>query len=966
MNLRAIQDNVPNAYIEDPLSIDSISNLLGNYIYYKVEEETFQIREATLAEVNDWYEALRPTEEQIPVRDLSITAIMDLDDIQFDMSTAFGAKCTNVATMRTFGFPEGTIPDGYGVPFYFYDEFMIYNNFYEEAEVMINNPSFINDIEFREDRLRDFRDDIKDAPMPDWMMDALQEMHDSFPVGTAVRCRSSTNNEDLPGFSGAGLYTSKTQHLDEGHISKSIKQVYASMWNFRAFEERDFYRVDHFQAAMGVLCHPNFQEEKSNGVGISIDPIYATEGTFYLNTQVGESLITNPDPNSVPEEILLYEDPDQGAGYLVLRLSNLVEQGELVMDQIYLDQMREYLGIIHDEFAILYGVEGVEGFGMDIEYKVTAQDQLAIKQARPWVSFWAGIKADNDLSVTEITEPESSADLGTDELVTIRVANTGLNDMSDFDIELMVDGQSVETINIPEIIEPFSDAEYQFTIPQDFSAVGDYLVSGIVSDPDDEYNNNDTLHYVLSNVHLLDAALSISSADAICNGNVAVGAVITNEGAETITSVEIAVTVNGIFIETITETVDIDFQDADIVNIVVDDNLMQNNNISLELTGVNGSADSDASNNSASASTGLESDYDVITFYILADNYPTESSWNIVDVGTNQIVSQGSLSGGTDEYTEEICVNYNSCFTLYFYDSFGDGICCAYGEGFFEVRNAAGDVIVYNDGDFGDEAEEFFCLGNNGCEIIADVNVNNTSSTTINDGSIIIGTSSGGSTYQYSIDGGTTFSDSNTFYNLSPGSYDVIISTNNGLCTYQETVEVEACELTLVDITSTDASSVITTDGSIVIIPVSGEAPYQYSIDGGQNFSWLNSFENLPVGDYNIVVLDNLGVCEYHIGVPIESLGIVNIEDDFEQEEAIRLYPNPASDQINVEITSPNTIEEEVMIVVMDFSGRVIATDLIKQGSSITTLSLNGYASGTYFVKCFNKTFEQNFKVIKI
>jgi phosphoenolpyruvate synthase/pyruvate phosphate dikinase len=103
--------------------------------------------------------------------------------------------------------------------------------------------------------------------MPQWMLDDLQEMHDDFPEGTAVRVRSSTNNEDLPGFSGAGLYTSKTQYPDEGHISKSIKQVYASMWNFRAYEERDFYRVDHFMAAMGVLCHPSFQNEQSNGVG---------------------------------------------------------------------------------------------------------------------------------------------------------------------------------------------------------------------------------------------------------------------------------------------------------------------------------------------------------------------------------------------------------------------------------------------------------------------------------------------------------------------------------------------------------------------------------------------------------------------------------------------------------------------------------------------------------------------------
>ena len=189
--------------------------------------------------------------------------------------------------MRTFGFPEGTIPDGFGIPFYFYDEFMQFNNFYEEAEVMIDNESFVNDIAFREDRLRDFRDDIKDAPMPAWMLQSLAGHARCTSPGTAVRCRSSTNNEDLPGFSGAGLYTSKTQHLDEGHISKSIKQVYASMWNFRAYEERDFYRVDHFMAAMGVLCHPNFQEEKSNGVGISLDPIYDTQGHVLLEHPSG-------------------------------------------------------------------------------------------------------------------------------------------------------------------------------------------------------------------------------------------------------------------------------------------------------------------------------------------------------------------------------------------------------------------------------------------------------------------------------------------------------------------------------------------------------------------------------------------------------------------------------------------------------------------------------------------------------
>lgn len=45
-----------------------------------------------------------------------------------------------------------------------------------------------------------------------------------------------------------------------------FKQVFASTWNFRAFHERSFYRIDHLSTAMGVLCHLNFTEEKVNGV----------------------------------------------------------------------------------------------------------------------------------------------------------------------------------------------------------------------------------------------------------------------------------------------------------------------------------------------------------------------------------------------------------------------------------------------------------------------------------------------------------------------------------------------------------------------------------------------------------------------------------------------------------------------------------------------------------------------------
>lgn len=899
VNLRAIQDNVPNAYIADPLSNNAISSLLGNYIYYKVESEQFEIREATLAEVNEWYEDLRPTEPQIPIRDLSITDIVPLDDIEFEMSTAFGAKCSNVATMRDFGFPEGTIPDGFGIPFYYYDEFMQFNNFYQEAQVILENPVFHNDINFRVERLKLFREDIKAAPMPQWMLDDLQAMHDGFPEGTAVRVRSSTNNEDLPGFSGAGLYTSKTQYPDEGHISKSIKQVYASMWNFRAYEERDFYRVDHFMAAMGVLCHPSFQNEQSNGVGISIDPIYDTEDTFYLNTQVGESLITNPEANSVPEEILLYEDPNQGGGYLVLRLSNLVNPGELVMDQVYLDQMREYLSIIHDEFAILYDVVGAEGFAMDIEYKVTEEGQLIIKQARPWVSFWADITSDYDLGVSAIASPQSSSSLGSEELVTTTISNNGINDMTDFNIELLVDGQLMETIIIDQTIEPFSEADYQFSVPQDFSNIGDYTVTSIVNHINDEYENNDTLSVVLRKVHLLNGEISLGELEVVCDDIVEAEAIVYNHGEETITELEIEVIVNDLSVDIIDAEVNIPFEQEGVVTIAIDDNLQQNNNITLNLLDINGQQDEDLSNNSATTSASLDSNYDIITLLINADDYPQETSWKLLDE-SNQIIAAGALDNDTEVFTEDICVDYSSCFSLYVYDSYGDGICCGYGFGDFLIMDSSDNIVLSNNGEFDNFVQEVFCLDESGCEITADINISPANSTFANDGAITININSGLSPFQYSIDNGQTFFDSNTFSDLTPGDYDVFVMGATGICTFEETVFVGACDFTSVNIVATTASSVVSTDGSIVITPTSGEGPYLYSIDGGQSFDTNNVFSGLPIGTYNIVVQDSAQICFYEESVPlrIETMVINEINyrsiDSFNPDDWIELY-NPES-----------------------------------------------------------------------
>ena len=391
VNLRAIQDQLPNAYIWNALNLPNISALIGKYVYFEVRPDYYQIREASLSEVEEHYRSIRPAKPQIPVRDLSITQITPLDQIRFEHSGSFGVKAANLASMRTFGFAEHTIPDGFAVPFFFYDEFMKHNGFYDEARRIIETPGFSDDFDKQEEMLKSFRKTIKVGEIPEWMYQALTDLQQSFPAGTSIRCRSSTNNEDLPGFSGAGLYDSKTQHPHEGHISKSIKQVYASMWNFRAFDERQFFRIDHFVAAMGVLVHPNFSEEQANGVAVSLDPVFETENTFYLNTQIGEDLVTNPEALSIPEEILLNED----GTYLLLSSSNQIENEQMIMSEFHLKQLRDHLETIHNRFYQLYGVQSNHTFAMEIEYKITREGNLSIKQARPWASFWEELGQEN-------------------------------------------------------------------------------------------------------------------------------------------------------------------------------------------------------------------------------------------------------------------------------------------------------------------------------------------------------------------------------------------------------------------------------------------------------------------------------------------------------------------------------------------------------------------------------------------
>ena len=79
---------------------------------------------------------------------------------------------------------------------------------------------------------------------------------------------------------------------------------------------------------------------------------------------------------------------------------------------------------------------------------------------------------------------------------------------------------------------------------------------------------------------------------------------------------------------------------------------------------------------------------------ITTDNYPTETSWQLVDQnGGGWFINPGDLTQSNTTYTWSICVPDTNCYTFTILDTYGDGICCGWGSGSYFV-NYGGSPIV--------------------------------------------------------------------------------------------------------------------------------------------------------------------------------------------------------------------------------------------------------------------------------
>lgn len=403
VNVLSQNRGTPNMGLRGATTNEELLALDGKWVRLEVGAFDYAVSEATVEEADAFWEEHKPEEVAVPRMDTSKQELTDILDVVVesedeplrdsikDAIPAFGGKASHFSVLASV--PEANAPKAFAIPVFFYDQFMTQNGFYDRVDAMLGDSDFIDDPAVRDEQLSQLRDDMMVAPVNQDLQDALQAKLEAEFSGLNVRFRSSTNAEDLDGFTGAGLYTSRTGRAGDWQDTlDAIREVWSSVWYFRAFEERSYRSIDHRNVGMALLVHHSFPNEEANGVALTanlFDPSGLEPG-FYVNCQLGGVSVVQP-PQGVTTDQFVYHYSMPGQPIVFLTHSNLVPEGESVLSVRQTHELGVALDAIHRRFSAAYGPAGgnTGWYAMDTEFKFDddfdddGELHLSVKQARP-------------------------------------------------------------------------------------------------------------------------------------------------------------------------------------------------------------------------------------------------------------------------------------------------------------------------------------------------------------------------------------------------------------------------------------------------------------------------------------------------------------------------------------------------------------------------------------------------------
>ncbi|MBC8266474.1 MAG: T9SS type A sorting domain-containing protein [Flavobacteriales bacterium] len=108
-------------------------------------------------------------------------------------------------------------------------------------------------------------------------------------------------------------------------------------------------------------------------------------------------------------------------------------------------------------------------------------------------------------------------------------------------------------------------------------------------------------------------------------------------------------------------------------------------------------------------SVGFSTQYgNKINLKLVTDNYGWETSWILLDDNLN-IISQGDSLQSNTLYQKDFCLE-DGCYSFIIYDSYGDGFCCDFGNGFYTLKKEIDNTILASSSPFTFSDTAHFCF----------------------------------------------------------------------------------------------------------------------------------------------------------------------------------------------------------------------------------------------------------------
>lgn len=185
---------------------------------------------------------------------------------------------------------------------------------------------------------------------------------------------------------------------------------------------------------------------------------------------------------------------------------------------------------------------------------------------------------------------------------------------------------------------------------------------------------------------------------------------LTNQGSVTLTSVEIEVSLNGGVVSSTTWTGSLAQNMSESINLQPVTVTNGNNTLTVTLSEPNGQSDENPMNNVSEfdffAITGSTTEFEL---NLILDDYGSETTWEITNESNQVLFSGGPYQDDLDgTLVNELFCLPDGCYTFTIIDDWGDGICCEYGEGSWEIVSW-NSISMGSGGEFDDVESLTFC-----------------------------------------------------------------------------------------------------------------------------------------------------------------------------------------------------------------------------------------------------------------